>query len=175
YYNTRQFAVVTVDNTTTEIERVLVYAKNFKSGTAPQNAYSFGLTYRNSSQWFVAANANIFDRQWVGWNPIRRTAEAIYPVDTSTEKGAKLLKQERLPVQYLANLFISHRFMVGKKKNSQWECNLSISNLLNKQDLVLSAYEQLRFDFDNKDANKFPPKYFYGMGLNYSLSLVYRY
>ena len=175
YFNSRQFAVVTADNTTTEIERVLVYAKNFKAGTAPQNAYSLGLTYRNSSQWFVVANANIFDRQWIGWNPIKRTAEAIYPVDPSTEKGAQLLKQEKLPVQYLANLFISHRFRVGTKKTSQWECSLSISNLLNKQDLVLSAYEQLRFDFDNKDANKFPPKYFYGMGLNYSLSLVYRY
>lgn len=174
YFNSRQFAVVTADNTSSEIEKVLIYAKNYKAGSAPQAAYSLGFNYRNSSRWFLNINTNFFDQQWMGWNPIRRTAEAVFPLDPNSEKGMQLLQQERMPPQYLVNLFLSHPFNIGRKKIHQWVWNIGINNLLNKKDMVISSYEQLRFDFDNKDANKFPPKYLYGSGLNFLISMVYR-
>jgi aldehyde:ferredoxin oxidoreductase len=173
FFNTRQYAVVTADNSATEIERVLIYAKNYPSINSPQAAYSLSLNYRNNQQWFASLSTCLFDRQWMGWNPIRRTAEAIYPVDQVSEKGQQLLLVERMPAVQLVNFFLSHNFRLSKKKLQQISCSISINNLLNKQDIVLAANEQLRFDFDNKDPNKFPPKYLHSMGRNFLLSVHY--
>ena len=38
----------------------------------------------------------------------------------------------------------------------------------------IGGYEQLRFDTDSKNPDKFPPKYFYAMGLNFSTNLTIR-
>lgn len=173
FFNSRQLAVVTADNSATEMERVLIYAKNYPAINSPQAAYSFSLNYRNSQQWFASLSTCFFDRQWMGWNPIRRTAEAIYPIDQSTEKGQQLLLVEKMPAIQLVNLFLSHAFRWNKRKLKQFNCSVSINNLLNKQDIILAANEQLRFDFDNKDPNKFPPKYLHGMGRNFLLSFRY--
>ncbi len=173
FFNSRQFAIVTTDNNATEVERVLIYAKNYPAINSPQAAYSFTLNYRNNQQWFASISTSLFDRQWMGWNPIRRTAEAIYPIDPSTEKGQQLLLVERMPAIQLVNIFLSHSFRWNKKKLQQLSYAISINNLFNKQDIVLAANEQLRFDFDNKDPNKFPPKYLHSMGINFLLSLHY--
>ena len=109
------------------------------------------------------------------WNPIRRTAEALYPLDPNTEKGQRLLQQERLPPQTILNLYISKR-MIGKRNgNAILDLSLSINNLLNKQDFLISASEQLRFDFDNRDPEKFAPKYFFGQGLTMTCSINYHF
>jgi hypothetical protein len=173
FFNGRQFAVVTADNNAAEIERVLIYSKNYPSINSPQSAYSISLNYRSNNQWFASLNTCLFDRMWIGWNPIRRTAEAIYPIDQSTEKGQQLLLVERMPPINLVNIFLSHSFRWSKKGPQQITCSMSINNLLNKQDIILAANEQLRFDFDNKDPNKFPPKYLHSMGRNFLLSLHY--
>ncbi len=173
FFNSRQFAIVTADNSAVELESVLIYAKNYPSINSPQAAYSFSLNYRTNSQWFASLNASYFDQQWMGWNPIRRTAEAIYPVDQSTEKGQQLLIVEKLPAISICNFFISHGFQWGKKNIHRFTYSLSINNLFNKQDIIIAANEQLRFDFDNKDPNKFPPKYLHGMGRNFLISLHY--
>ena len=64
-------------------------------------------------------------------------------------------------------------FQWGKKNIHRFTYSLSINNLFNKQDIIIAANEQLRFDFDNKDPNKFPPKYLHGMGRNFLISLHY--
>ena len=173
FFNSRQFAIVTSDNSATEIERVLIYAKNYPSVNSPQAAYSFSLNYRNNQQWFASLSTSLFDRQWMGWNPIRRTAEAVYPIDPSSEKGQQLLLVDRMPAIQLVNIFLSHNFRWNKKKLQQFGCSISINNLFNKQDIILASNEQLRFDFDNKDPNKFPPKYLHSLGRNFLLSIHY--
>jgi len=170
-YNTRQFASVTVDNTASNLNQVLIYAKNHPIGGAPQQALSLGFNTRTQGNWFWSFNANFFDRQWMVWNPIRRTAEAIFPIDPNSEKGNRLLLQERLPPQSLMNLYISKRFVTNKDGLTYLDLSVSINNLLNKQNLIISASEQLRFDFDNRDPKKFAPKYFFGQGLNMTGSI----
>lgn len=173
FYNSREFALVTADNSAAVMEKVLIYAKNYPAINSPQAAYSFSLNYRNNQQWFGSLSTCLFDRQWMGWNPIRRTAEAIYPVDQSTEKGQQLLSVERMPAIHLVNIFLSHSFRWTKKTSQQFSCSISVNNLLNNQEINIAANEQLRFDFDNKDPNKFPPKYLHSMGRNFLLSLHY--
>ncbi len=174
-FNSRQFAVVTTDNTAAIMDQLFIYAKNYPIGGAPQQAFSFGFNYRFNYRWFFTLSTNFFDRQFLSWNPIRRTAEALYPIIPASDLGKKLLQPERLPAKYLVNAFISRRIPLNKSGSQLFDISLSITNLLNKQDLTLSGYEQLRFDFDNKDPNKFPPKYFYLQGLNFLCSINYRF
>jgi hypothetical protein len=173
FFNSRQYAIVTADNSATEIERDVIYAKNYPCLNSPQSAYALSLNIRSNSQWFGSINATLFDKQFLGWNPIRRTAAAIYPIDPSTEKGHQLLLAERMPMQSLLNCFASHSFRWGKNKQQQFSLSISVSNLLNRQNILIAGYEQLRFDFDNKDPNKFPPKYLHASGRSFLLSFHY--
>ncbi|OYU55614.1 MAG: hypothetical protein CFE25_11940 [Chitinophagaceae bacterium BSSC1] len=174
-YNTRQFASITVDNTAAELNQVFIYAKQHPIGGAPQQAISIGFNNRTNGNWFWSINANFFDRQWMVWNPIRRTAEALYPVDPNSEKGQRLLLPERLPPQTNLNLYLSKRFISKRNSAGHLDLSMSINNLLNKQDLLISAAEQLRFDFDNRDPEKFAPKYFFGQGLSMNCSINYHF
>ncbi len=174
-YNSRQFARITVDNTAAELNQVFIYAKGHPIGGAPQQAISIGFNNRTQSNWFWSLNANFFDRQWMIWNPIRRTAEAIYPVDPNSDKGQRLLLQERLPSQTILNLYASKRWYSKNNSKAHLDLSISINNLLNNQDLLISAAEQLRFDFDNRDPEKFAPKYFFGQGLTLTCSVNYHF
>ena len=49
-----------------------------------------------------------------------------------------------------------------------------VSNLLNDKNIISGGYEQLRFDFDTHDPNKFPAKYYYAYGPNYFISATIR-
>jgi outer membrane receptor protein involved in Fe transport len=52
--------------------------------------------------------------------------------------------------------------------------NVGVNNLLDKKDFITGGYEQYRFDFEGKNVNRFPPRYFYGFGRNYFVSLAFR-
>lgn len=173
FFNSRQYAIITADNSATEIDRAIIYAKNYPPINSPQTAYSLSCNYRTKNNWYASVSGSLFDHQWIGWNPIRRTAAAIYPIDPVSEKGLQILHTEKLPAVSLINIFLSHSFHLGKNKMQQFSCSLSVNNLLNRSDIVLAAYEQLRFDFDNKDPNKFPPKYLHGMGRSFLISMHY--
>ncbi|MBW7951594.1 MAG: hypothetical protein H3C56_03330 [Chitinophagaceae bacterium] len=53
--------------------------------------------------------------------------------------------------------------------------NLGINNLLNNKNIISGGFEQLRFDYADKNINKFPPKYYYAYGLNYFASVTFRF
>ena len=173
FFNSRQYAIVTVDNNATELERSIIYAKNYPSINTPQAAYSLSLNMRSNNQWFGNISATLFGHQFLGWNPIRRTAEAIFPIDPLTEKGQQLLQVEKLPAESIINFFLSHSFRWGNEKHKQFSCSISINNLFNQQNIIIAGYEQLRFDFDNKDPIKFPPKFLHANGRNFLLSIHY--
>jgi hypothetical protein len=50
---------------------------------------------------------------------------------------------------------------------------LGVNNLLN-QSFITGGYEQLRYDIENANTQKFPSKYYYLKGLNYALSIRLR-
>jgi hypothetical protein len=47
--------------------------------------------------------------------------------------------------------------------------------MLNNKDIVSGGFEQLRFDYADKNINKFPPKLYYAYGLNYFTSVTFRF
>ncbi|WP_171607543.1 TonB-dependent receptor domain-containing protein [Limnovirga soli] len=179
YYNSRQNAVTTLDNTSTILDNQLVYSENFRVASTPQEAYSLGLTYRSPKFWFVSLTGNYFDQMWLDFNPIRRTYPAIEGIDPKSNEWRSIIDQTRFNSQYTVDFFAGYSYKLPKsihpKRATFLVFNAGINNLLNNQNIVTGGYEQLRFDFDTRNPNQFPPKLFYAYGLNYFVSVTIRY
>jgi hypothetical protein len=178
YYNSRQQVSVTADNDAYILERALIYSQNFRVGGTPQEAYGLGLGYQSQSgSFYLNLNANYFRQQWLDINPLRRTYAALENVVEGSEQWTRIIGQTRLPEQYTVDLLggISTRVKLFEAKYKQTLVfNLSMNNLVNKPDIISGGYEQLRFDTDTKNTDKFPPKYFYSPGLNFSFNCSLR-
>lgn len=175
-YTSRQSAVVTQDNDASLLERDLVFSKNFRVAGTPQQAASVSFRYQ-AGQFFVQLTGNYFAQQWIEFNPLRRTYGALQGVAKHSEQWNQIIHQTRLPSSFNTAMFtgISIRLPKDARGNERnLFCSASINNLLNNQHILSGGYEQLRFDLDEKNTEKFPPKFFYAYGLNYSINLTLR-
>lgn len=175
-YTTRQVLEVSADEDAYILERTAVYAKNFHVEGAAAEAYAAGLHYQ-SANFYCSLTQSFLRHQWLAWNPLRRTREVMENVIPGSEQWYAILRQEELPEQSALDLSagasIQVRLPGGKhRKQLSWYC--TINNLLNKKDMIAGGYEQLRFDMKDKDPEKFPSKYYYAMGLNFSLHITFR-
>ena len=184
YYDSRQHAIVTVDNSATILTEQEVYLKNYRIPATPQNAYSLGFNYRSPKYWFISLTGNYLSNMWLSPNPLRRTSEAIGDVDPANPDVQVLMNsiiaQEKFKNQFTLDLFggwskrLARKYYINNKP-TYLVFNISASNLLNDKTITTGGFEQLRFDTENKDINKFPPKYYYGLGANYSFSVAFRF
>lgn len=180
YYNTRQNVTVTVDNTNQLVlSNGTIYSKNFNVPT-PQEAYSIGLDYRSPKFWFVNLNVNYFNRMYMDFNPIRRTESAVAGLEPGSELWNSIIDQTRLPSQFTVDMFAGWSWKMDRKFPSLKKAtflvfNLGVSNLLNNTNLVSGGFEQLRFDFAERNVNKFPNRSFYAYGINYFVSMGLRF
>ena len=179
YYNTRQNTTVTIDNSSAVLSNDIVYSNNFRVPT-PQEAYTIGLDYRSPKFWFVNVNVNYFRQMWLDFNPVRRTYAAVEGLDPASAKWHSIIDQTELTPQYTLDMFAGYSWKMDKrfkslKKATYLVFNVGINNLLNNTNVVSGGYEQLRFDFQERDVNKFPAKKFYAYGLNYFASIGLRF
>ena len=179
FYNTRQNVVVTADNSSAIIAKNTVFSKNFRVAT-PQEAYTFGFDYRSPKFWFFDMNINFFNGMWLDYNPVRRTANAVEGIDPNSDLYHTVVDQTQLSSQYTVDLFAGYSWRMNNKfkslkKTTYLVFNVGVNNLLNNRDIVSGGFEQLRFDFQFKNVNKFPPRQFYAYGLNYFASVGYRF
>ena len=101
----------------------------------------------------------------------RRTTLAVAGLGPGNPLIAEIVDQQKLPANYILNASIGKSFLI-KKHN--FFLHFSMKNLLNNKNIVANAFEQSRFDFENKDVNKFPPKYIYAFGRTFMVSLSCR-
>lgn len=179
-YNTRQKATVTLDNSSEIISKNnIVYSNNFYVPT-PQEAYTVGINYRSRKYWYVNVSFNYFDQMWLDFNPLRRTYTAVEGLDPASDKWHEIIDQTRLKAQYTLDAFAGYSWLMNNrfrsmKKRTFMLFNVGVNNVLNNTNIVSGGFEQLRFDFQNKDVNKFPSKLFYAYGLNYFASIGIRF
>jgi len=179
-YETRQIATVTVDNSSSIIEQnKTIYSANYNIPT-PQQAYNIGLNYRSPQYWYVNLNFNYFDDMWLDFNPVRRTSAAVDGVDPSSVLWNNILDQQKLKPQYTVDFFGGYSWLMNKRYKSLGKrtflvFNVGVSNLLNNTNIVSGGYEQLRFDYAEKNIDKFPAKKFYAYGTNFSASIALRF
>jgi hypothetical protein len=179
-FSTRQNASVTVDNSAELVEKdVTVYSKNYFVPT-PQQAITIGFDYRSPKFWFVNLNVNFFDRMYADFNPVRRTASAVDGIELGNPLRDQILDQQQLSAQTTVDLFAGYSWLMNRKypsmkKRTFLVFNVGINNLLNNENIVTGGFEQLRFDFSEKNIGKFPDRRFYAYGLNFFASMGLRF
>lgn len=173
-YTSRPVATISQDNNAALLEEgQVIYQKDFFVPNTPQQAYTLGLKYNSPKYWFINLNFNYFNEIYLDFNPTRRTEDAVLGLVKSenTALWEDILFQERVPANYTADLFGGKSWKIGSRFIY---LTVGINNLLNNQNFVIGGYEQNRFDFENKDVDRFPPRYFYAYGANYFIGLSFR-
>lgn len=176
-YNSRPQLSVTADNDAYELERTQVFMKNFRMEGTPQEAYGLGINCQPGSFVYLNLSVSYFREHWLACNPLRRTYQAMENVVEGSEQWYRMIDQEKLPEQYTVNFSAGGSVRLrwlDAKRTPMLLCHISLNNLLNRKGMISGGYEQLRFDMDTKNVNKFPPKYFYAMGMNFSVNLSIR-
>ncbi|MEY4433693.1 MAG: hypothetical protein RLZZ44_1827 [Bacteroidota bacterium] len=155
--------------------------KNYRQAGTPQQAYSFGLEYRNPKYWWISPNINYLTDRYIDISPIARTSIFFtnpvsgFPFPEATKERAKvLLQQEKLAPVMLLNLVGGKSWRIFKKNLNLF---YSINNILDTS-FKTGGFEQARnanFRQRNQDVSNGTPnfgnKYFYGYGRTYFISL----
>jgi hypothetical protein len=144
------------------------YLKNYKTGGTPQQVAGAGYRYTHRTRWSAGISFNYFDQLFLEPNPDRRTAEAVSRYnENEKEMAARIVNQQRLPAYYILNLSISKSLRVAGKYFIY--LNGTVNNLFNNTDILVTGFEQLRWDRTYPE--KFAPKYLYMNGLTYMISV----
>lgn len=180
YFTSRQEAVVTLDNSNTQLGNETVYSQHYRVPSTPQEAYSLGINYRSPKFWYVSLTGNYFREMWLDFNPIRRTSNAVDGLEFKGDQYNSILQQTIWEPQYTVDLFAGYSWKLPDKleinrKSTFLVFNLGINNLLDNRKIITGGFEQLRFDFADKNPDKFPPRIFYGYGLNLFASATLRF
>lgn len=161
--------------------------KDLRVANGPQQAYSVGVEYRDSKNWWISATANYLSHAYVDVSTIARTSDFFInpddPLglpfeDIDNDLANKLLKQEKFEGFYLLNLTggKSWRF-----KGNYMSLFISINNAF-EETFRTGGYEQSRTanyadlvedTANGKNERSFGNKYWYGYGRTYFINLAY--
>jgi len=172
-YTNRPNATIAFDNSSLPDTTKLIYLKNFFITGTPQTAGALGLKWVGPDYLFVNLSVNYFDDIYLSFNPERRTQQAIQDLGPGDPRIAAITRQEMLSGGFTVDASVGKSFRVMRKYFLQ--VNLSGSNLLNNKNISTGGYEQLRFNFADKNVNTFPPRYFYMIGTNFFLNMAVRF
>jgi len=171
-YTSRPDALISYVNGASPDTSKTIYSKYFFDATTPQYGATTGLKYNSSKYWFCNLFINYIDKNYLSFNPERRTEKAIENLGIDDPLIAEITEQYRLDAGYTIDV----SFGKSWKINNQFiMIHLSVNNVLNNTTIRTGGFEQMRFDFENKQINKFPPKYFYAYGRNYFIMISYRF
>lgn len=151
-----------------------------KQAGMPQQAYSFGIEYRDPKFWWIGANANYLADNYLDVSSIRRTENFYTNVDNAgiiidQALANQYLKQEKFKSFYLFNL-------VGGKSWRRKGKTLGLFAVVNNVlDITYktggfeqsrnATYRQEFEDHQSGGASVFAPKYFYGYGRTYMVNM----
>lgn len=175
-YNSRPTGNVYLDNprdlTLGDNRAFDIYAENFRLAGMPQTAYTAGINYSSPKFWFVNLNFNYFDNIWVDFNPIRRTANAVYGLDPTDPLLRNIVDQEQAPATFTMDFFGGKSWRIRSKYYLY--LNVGVNNVLDNKNFITGGFEQLRFDFETRNPDLFPNRYFYNFGRNFFINLSLR-
>jgi outer membrane receptor protein involved in Fe transport len=156
-----------------------VYIKNYYMGAGPQSVYSLGVNY-SPGRWRINANFNYLDRNYINIYPDRRTPQAVALLTPGSPEWNAVTQQERMPAAFTTDLYISrpvstHVISKWLHRSTSLFLSLGITNILDKKDIRINGYEQLRYDFSNRRPDKFQNFYDYAFGRNYAANITFRF
>jgi hypothetical protein len=175
YFTSRPLATISRDNSAEDfVKDRVIYTKNYFVPGSPQIAGTVGIRYQSTKFWNFNLNVNGFAKNYLSFNPDRRTEVAVRDILPSGDENSlynEIIAQEKLPDGYTVDFSVGHSYRF--KNASFLRVNLNVGNILNNTNFISGGFENARFDFEGKDVNRFPPRYFYAYGLNYNLNVAY--
>lgn len=163
-----------------------VYIKNYNVAAGPQQAFTAGINYSGKQFYFLNLNFNYYRNNWIDINPDRRTSEALAYVNDpiyqqnfvtpDSDLGRAILGQQKAPDVFTVDFFGGKSFRLKGKGGKYYfiYINAGVSNLFNNRNIVSFGFEQLRFDYEDKNVDKFPARYSYNFGTNYFINVSFR-
>lgn len=146
----------------------------------PQQAYSFGIEYRDPKFWWIGANANYLADNYLDVSSIRRTDNFYTNIDNAgltidQALADKYLKQEKFDSFFLFNLVGGKSWRI---KGNTLGLFATVNNVLDItyktggfEQSRNATYRQEFEDHQSSGASVFAPKYFYGYGRSYMVNL----
>lgn len=174
FYTSRPRVTITRDNTAEVLaDNREVFLNNYFVGGIPQKAGVIGLDFQLKDFWRFNVDLNAFADTYIDVNPDRRTSEAVDGVDPVENSALfqEIINQEKLPGGFTIDVGVYKSWKMFDDHFLRFNAN--VSNVLNNTNIISGGFEQLRFDFAEKDVNRFPSRYFYAFGTNYTISLSY--
>jgi hypothetical protein len=164
--------------------------KDYRQPGMPQQAYSFGLEYRDPKFWWIGANVNYLADTYLDVSPILRTNTffrdpasvngANFP-EATEERARELLKQEKFDSFTLVNLVGGKSWRVSNKNRNTVGFFASLNNIFDIT-YKTGGFEQARnanFRELNQDVSSgtpaFAPRYFYGFGRTYFVNFYFNF
>lgn len=179
-YDNQPQLIVTSETNVSLLTNEKVYLKNYRVANTPQTIMHHSVGFRNGV-YFFNMSANAFFDRWAAINPMRRSVSILQDINPIAQKDLLdgLLQQEKLANGCTLDFFGGYSFLLQRKhyRKTRMYIDLMLSgnNLLNNKTIVGYAFEQMRIDMKDYDLNKFPNKYGYAMGRNYSVNIALRF
>jgi hypothetical protein len=170
FYTSGPAITVYPDNdTASQMGQDKVYWENYYAGSGPQSAYTVNLKYWPVRHGYLSARASYLHRAYVTLNPARHTENALELVPVASEQWYDILKQEQLLPVFTIDLTAGKSFDLKEIIRTAGadlflHVGIGVNNILNNQNMQVSGYQQLRFDYATRQPERFPNKYRYGYG-----------
>ncbi|MEI6754232.1 MAG: carboxypeptidase-like regulatory domain-containing protein [Paludibacter sp.] len=175
HYTDSVTGVLSPENGAFADEKDIVMLKGIKIASGPQTAGSIALDYFNPKMWFATLTLNYFDNNYLDVAPLRFTKKYLAMYTTDIEKNV-LGAQERLKGGFMLDASIGK--VIYLKNRQSLNINLSANNLLNSN-LKTGGFQQARVPIDKGaiygNVYKFPPKYYYALGINFFATISYKF
>ncbi|MCU0328455.1 MAG: hypothetical protein MUE53_05645 [Chitinophagales bacterium] len=158
-----------------------LYYQYLKQASGPQELYMLKLNYSSPQFWSASVSLNHMARNYVFLSPQRRTKSALDEVEYRSDLYYSILRQEEMPAAWTVDLFLRKSFYLNKmfsfkSKNRYYvDFSLSVNNLLDNQNVMIGGREQFRFDFNERNPERFPIRYTHMMGINYAFTANFRF
>lgn len=171
-FTSRPEATISYSNGSKPDTTKTIYSKYFYDFSGPQFAATSGFRYNSNKFWFLNVFVNYIDKNYMSFNPERRTESAIANLGEGDPLITEITEQYRFEAGYTVDLSFGKSWKI---KNQYINLNIGVNNVLNNQELRTGGFEQMRYDFETQNVSKFQPKYFYAYGRNYFAMVSYRF
>ncbi len=162
------------------------YLKNSRQGGTPQQGYSLGFRYNSPQYWWLGANWNYLDDNFLDPSALLRTERFVQNPVTGTPYGdvtepelRRLLAPTRLPSAYFLNANVGKSWRFG---GYYVLITASVNNILDNTKYITGGFEQTRrvtfpgyVEEKGREYSLFGPKYWFTQGRSYFVNLQFRF
>jgi len=162
------------------------YLKDYRQGGTPQTAFSAGLRYSSPKYWWVGANWNYLDNNFLDPSALLRSESFVQNGNSGTpyqnideDRLRELLQPNKLPSAFFFNANVGKSWILGKYYVL---ISASVNNILDNKNYITGGFEQTRnvkYDSFGQDYDRtstlFGPKYWYTQGRSYFVNLQVRF